>query len=41
VIGLSLIGIVLYAMVEFVERNVVSWHVSQRDAPEKQQLLGS
>jgi NitT/TauT family transport system permease protein len=41
VIGLSLIGIILYAMVEFVERNVVSWHVSQRDAPEKQQLLGS
>jgi len=41
VIGLSLIGIILYAMVEFVERNVVSRHVSQRDAPEKQQLLGS
>jgi NitT/TauT family transport system permease protein len=40
VIGLSLIGIVLYAMVEFVERNVVSWHVSQRGAPEKQ-LIGS
>lgn len=40
VIGLSLIGIILYAMVEFVERNIVSWHVSQRDAPEKQ-LIGS
>ncbi len=40
VIGLSLIGIILYAMVEFVERKIVSWHVSQRDAPEKQ-LIGS
>jgi NitT/TauT family transport system permease protein len=40
VIGLSLIGIILYAMVEFVERNVVSWHVSQRGVPENQ-LIGS
>jgi NitT/TauT family transport system permease protein len=40
VIGLSFIGITLYFMVEFVERHVVSWHVSQRDAAGGQ-LLGS
>lgn len=40
VIGLSLIGIILYSMVEFVERRVVSWHVSQRDTAGGQ-LIGS
>lgn len=40
VIGLSLIGITLYTMVEFVERRVVSWHVSQREAADRH-LIGS
>jgi ABC-type nitrate/sulfonate/bicarbonate transport system permease component len=40
VIGLSLVGIALYFVVELVERRAVSWHVSQRDGAGNQ-LIGS
>ena len=41
VIILSLIGVTLYFIVEFIERRAVSWHVSQRNQAGGNPLIGS
>lgn len=41
VILLSIIGVTLFFAVEFVERRVVSWHVSQRNQAGSTTLIGS
>lgn len=41
IILLSFIGVTLYSIVEFVERRVVSWHVSQRNQADSGPLIGS
>lgn len=41
VILLSFIGVILYSIVEVVERRVVSWHVSQRSQAGSNPLIGS
>ncbi len=41
IILLSFIGVTLYSIVEFVERRVVSWHVSQRNLADSAPLIGS
>lgn len=41
VIILSIIGVALYFIVEFIERRVVSWHVSQRVQADSAPLIGS
>jgi NitT/TauT family transport system permease protein len=41
VILLSFIGVILYSVVEFVERRVVSWHISQRSQAGSNPLIGS